>query len=306
MNTNEKNHVLLSVNPKAGRSSSKLRAERLVAALEKEGLSVEILTDLDVVAQKANALFHEGKLRALVGVGGDGTAAELTNRTEPGVPIALLPAGTANLLAKHLKYPFRPEKFAKKIVAGKTTVMDVARCNGRLLLAMVGCGFDAEVVSQVHAARMANPKGAHIGYHSYIGPIWRSIRGYAYPLLRVEFLNDDGSVRETISDVHWAFFSNIPKYGWGIPITPKAKCDDGQFDVCLWRGGSLASGLFLTVAAQLGIHGWFSRCTMKTGTHFRITSADQDVAVPYQLDGDPGGQLPIDVEILPQRLTVIV
>ncbi|MDO4574566.1 MAG: diacylglycerol kinase family protein [Planctomycetia bacterium] len=306
MNTNQKNHVLLSVNPKAGRSSSKLRAERLAAALEKEQLSVELLTDLDLVAQKANALFHEGKLRALVGVGGDGTAAELTNRTEPGVPIALLPAGTANLLAKHLRYPFSPEKFARKIVAGKTATMDVARCNGRILLAMVGCGFDAEVVAQVHAARMTNPKGAHIGYHSYLGPIWRSIRNYTYPPLQVEFLNDDGSVRETVSGVHWAFFSNIPKYGWGLPITPKAQFDDGQFDACLWRGGSLLSGLFLVCAAQLGIHGCFSRCTMKTGTRFRVVSLDPTVPVPFQLDGDPGENLPVEIEVLPNRLTVVV
>ncbi|MBQ1277185.1 MAG: hypothetical protein IIY07_00910, partial [Thermoguttaceae bacterium] len=73
-------YVLISVNPKAGRRSPRVRAERLQAALEKRGFCVELHTDLAVVSGRANELFAENRLQALVGVGGDGTAAELTNR----------------------------------------------------------------------------------------------------------------------------------------------------------------------------------------------------------------------------------
>ena len=89
----EADEVIISVNPKAGASSSELDAGRLAQLLEAEGLSVEILSDLDAVAEQANRLHREGRLRALVGVGGDGTAAELVNATEQGVPITMLPAG---------------------------------------------------------------------------------------------------------------------------------------------------------------------------------------------------------------------
>ena len=125
-------YVLISVNPKAGRRSPRVRAERLQAALVKRGFCVELHTDLAVVSSRAKELFAENRLQALVGVGGDGTAAELTNRTVPGVPIAILPSGTANLIAKYLKIPFKPEKLAATIAEGATISFDAGRANGRL------------------------------------------------------------------------------------------------------------------------------------------------------------------------------
>jgi len=301
-------HVILSLNPKAGRHSSKERAERLAKTLQDAGLEVEVQTDLAVVAARANELHRAGKLRALIGVGGDGTAAELTNRTEPGVPIALLPSGTANLLAKHLKYSFKPEKFAEMILAGRVMTMDVARANGRLFLAMIGCGFDAEVVARVHAARMSNPKGAHINYLSYTKPILRSIASYRFPKVRVEFLDENGAETGEFYDVPWAFVCNIPNYGWGIPLAPGAKGYDGQLNVLMWRGGSLWSGTILSVLAQLGgLHRFWWRAKTRTGRNFRLTLAPnqrEGLTVPYQLDGDPGGNLPVDVRLLENRLTI--
>lgn len=303
-------HVILSLNPKAGRRSSHERAEILAETLRKGGLEVEILTDLALVAERANALHREGKLRALIGVGGDGTAAELTNRTEPGVPIALLPSGTANILAKRLKYSFDPRKFAKLILAGRVMEMDAVQANGRIFLVMIGCGFDAEVVNQVHAARMSNPKGAHINYLSYMKPIFRSIFSYRFPKVRIEFLDDAGDPTGETYDRPWAFICNIPKYGWGIPIAPGAKEWDGELNVCLWRGGSLWSGSLLSLMAQLGgLHRFWWRCTMRKGRNFRLTLAPgqrADAVVPFQLDGDPGGDLPVEVRILEKRLTVFV
>ena len=290
-------NVILSVNPKAGRRSSANRVERLKAALEKEGLTVEVQTDLNVVAQRANELFEKNQLRALIGIGGDGTAAELTNRTIPGVPIALLPSGTANILAKHLHYSFKPEKFAKMIAAGRILRADAARANGRLFLAMVGCGFDAAVVEKVHSARMSNPKGAHINYFSYLRPIWNVICRYRYPLLRTEFLDDSGQPAGEYYDRQWVFIANVPRYGWGIPMAPKAVFDDGFLDTCLWRGKTLFGGSLLTILAQLGgLHVHSSRCISRRGKKFRITiTPDQNAAsVPYQLDGDPGGELPVE------------
>lgn len=102
--------IIISVNPKAGRTSPMARASELESLLKKKGFKVEILTDLSLVAQRANRLFEESKLRVLIGVGGDGTAAELVNRTLPGLPVSLLPAGTANLISKYLHLPFKPQK----------------------------------------------------------------------------------------------------------------------------------------------------------------------------------------------------
>ena len=301
--------IIVSVNPKAGRRNSTSRVESFVETLQKEfGFDVEVKTDLAEVAQRANELFEAGTLHALVGVGGDGTAAELTNRTVPGVPLSLLPSGTANLLAKMFKYSTNPVKMARIVANGKPKSFDAARVNGHLFLSMVGCGFDAEVVNQVHTARMSNPKGAHINYFSYIKPIFRAIGRYKYPKLKVSVLNESGELEKEVVGC-WTFICNIPRYGWGVPLAPKAVPDDGELDLCVFRPGSLFSGVILAVFAQMfGAHRILPGCTMLRGKRFRIEPADasSELEIPFQFDGDPGGNVPIDVEVVPGRLTMII
>src|SRR3989304_5867153 len=98
----ESNWVLILYNPKAGAQDAHYKAQRRASLLRQRGFEVEIFTNLSLAAQQAGRLFDEGRLRVLVGVGGDGTAAELVNRTKEGTPLGLLPAGNENLLARFL------------------------------------------------------------------------------------------------------------------------------------------------------------------------------------------------------------
>ena len=297
-------HVLISVNPKAGRRSVSARVDRLSASLRKAGFRVDAKTDLAEVTEQANELHRQGHLRALVGAGGDGTAAELTNRTDPGVPISLLAAGTANLLAKHFRLSGNPEKLSRTIATGQLREMDAGLANGRLFLVMIGCGFDAAVVKQVHEHReTCSRRGGHIGYSSYFKPVWRSVRSYRYPEIQVYCGEPNGEMSEPLR-AHWAFACNLPRYGWGIPLAPRAEGDDGQLDLCTYGGSSLLRGVGFAAAAQFG--GWHSRlrsCRMLQTNKVRFASDDE---VAYQLDGDPGGVLPVEVEVLPKRLTLLV
>ncbi len=342
-------YVLISVNPKAGRRSPRVRAERLQAALVKRGFCVELHTDLAVVSSRANELFAENRLQALVGVGGDGTAAELTNRTAPGVPIAILPSGTANLIAKYLKIPFKPEKLAETIAEGATISFDAGRANGRLFLVMVSAGIDADVVRQVHAAREESyrrqtKKGAHISYLSYIKPIFGSISSYRYPRIKTEFVDApqnartteqnspqipqnaastepanstrtadildaaSGSTREIVGK--WPFVFNLPRYGWGLPLVPRCVGVDGRLDYCIFQGGKLFLALFDVFCAQIfSSHRLLPNAKLGRGTTFRLSAADSTApgaaTIPYQIDGDPGGVLPVEIETVPNRFTAV-
>lgn len=301
----EADQVLLSVNPKAGRRSASGRVERLEGLLRERGFSVEIFTDLGEVSARANAVHAEGRLRALVGVGGDGTAAELVNRTEPGVPVTLLAAGTANLLSKQLRLGAKPERLAEKLAGGHLLRFDAGNADGRLFLVMVSCGLDADVVRRVQDMRDANPRGGHIGYSSYLKPILRSVRNYGYPEIRVEYDDlqgaQDGSPEWLTA--RWAFACNFPRYGWGIPMAPGAVATDGRLDLCTFRRGSLWHGMRYAAAAQFGCHGRLADCEIRQARRFRFTS---DEPVAYQTDGDPGGWLPLEVEVLPERVTMVV
>jgi diacylglycerol kinase family enzyme len=297
--------VLISVNPKAGRRAVTQSVQRLAATLTAHGLTVEVQQSLEQVAALANQWFSEGKLRAVVGVGGDGTAAELVNRTAEGVPITLLACGTANILAKHLGLCHRPERLCQTIVEGKLVRLDAGRVGNRIFLALFSCGFDATVVERLHHWRTAH-RVAHIGYLSYIKPILESIRTYDYPAIQVQCLDppegSDGTYPPPAT-TRWVFALNLPRYGWGLRLAPGARADDGLLDVCTFDRGSLWSGLRYVIAAQLGLHPHMPDCGLQQGRRFQIRS---DQPVPYQLDGDPGGELPVEVELLSDRLTLLV
>jgi len=287
-----------------------VRAEELCAHLRQRGFTAELLTDLDEVTEKANMLHAASTLRALVGVGGDGTAATLVNRTKPGTPITLLAAGTANLLSKHYRLPFRPAKLAEMIERGTVRTFDagLARCAGteRLFLVMVSCGFDAHVVNGVHTHReeryrQGHARGAHISYFSYIKPVLASLFQYKFPKMTVECLDEPNLA---FPDVRWTFVFNINRYAWGLPLAPFAKENDGVLDHVLFRGGTVFHGVVYTALAQcFSLHRFLPAARLGQRTRYRITS---DAPIPFQLDGDPGGELPLELEIVPNRFTFLV
>jgi len=290
----EADSIVVSVNPKAGSRSSQSRVERLVELLDQHGFQVETFTDLDRVGERANQLHDQRRLRALVAVGGDGTAAELVNRTQNGLPLTLLPSGNENLLARYLNIGKSPEDVCRTIAAGHLLRIDAGKANGRVFLLMIGCGFDAEVVRRVHSRR-----AGHIRSRDYFKPIIESIRSYRYPELRVSW--EEGQSPEEV--VRWLFAFNLPCYGGGMKFAPQADGTDGLLDVCAFRHGSLLAGMRYAAAVFLRRHHRLADCTMARVRRLRITA---DEEVPYQLDGDPGGVLPVDVETVPRRLTMVV
>jgi diacylglycerol kinase family enzyme len=292
--------VLIALNPKAGRRSVERSVVRLAHRLAAAGCRAEIFTDLSQVADQANRLFESGDLRALVAVGGDGTLAELVNRSQPGLPLAIFPAGTANLVARHFGLRADTEQLSRSILAGDSRLLDAGSASGRLFLVMASCGFDADVVNRVHRCRLRNSSGGHIRYTTYLKPILESIRTYSYPQMRIDSCGADADHRVA---ARWAFVFNLPCYAWGLPLVPTATGDDGLLDLCTFERGSLGDGLRYLAAAQLGWHRRLTDCRIEQNRRFRVTS---DEPVPYQLDGDPGGMLPLEIEVLPQRVSLLV
>ena len=290
--------VAILVNPKAGPIAAQPGADRLAHLLQKHGYKVEVFTDLAAATSQANHWHAEGSLRTLVGVGGDGTAAELVNRTDEGLPLTLFPAGNSNLLARYLRMTKDPEFLCRTIVDGVAARLDAGRANGRIFLLMIGCGFDAEVVNRVHANR-----AGHISFKNYLRPVSEVLRTYAYPEIQASW-EEDGELAEDASRIlecgdssplsaRWLFVFNLPCYGGGFRIAPHADGSDGQLDVCGFRSGGFWRHM---TAVMLRRHRRMADWLACRKRRLRITS---DAQVPYQIDGDPGGWLPLDVEVLP-------
>ena len=302
----EARRVLILLNPKAGRRSPSGKVDRLADMLvHRKAYQVEVCTNLDAACRKANQWHSEGQLRALVPVGGDGTISDVVNRTEPGVPLAIFPAGTSNLIARHLRMKANPELVYRTIASGRLVRMDVGRAAGRLFVAMASCGFDAEVARRVHDHRKAS-RGGFLGYWSYVKPILDSIRSYQYPELRVH-CDAPCAGREaslpTEFAARWVFALNLPNYGWGLPLAPWADQTDGLLDLCTFRRGSLPVGLWYVAAIHLGLHRQLSDCATLRVRRVRVTAQTD---VEYQLDGDPAGRLPLEVEVVPGRMSVLL
>ena len=293
--------VLISQNPKAGARSGSAVVEQLAQALTDQELDVDVLSDIDEVARRADMYLQRAELRCVVAAGGDGTIALVANRTAARTPLTVLPLGTENLLAKYLSINCDPLEVCRTICQGRVETFDAGRAGDRLFLLMLGCGFDADVVRRLHADRTG-----HIHHLSYAKPILDSIRNYDYPELTLEYTvgTDQASKPqvETIS-ARWAFVANLPRYAGGLQIVPGASGNDGLLDVCTFKEGSLWNGLRYLSGVLLGQHEAWDDCVTARATKVRIDATGE---VPYQLDGDPGGILPVDIEVLPDRLTLLV
>ena len=293
--------VVISVNPKAGRRPSHDRVSRLAEMLTERGMNVEVDSSLSSVAQAAIDWHTQGRLRALIGVGGDGTAAELANRTPPGLPLAMLPSGNENLLARYVGWRKSPDELCQTLFDGQISQLDAGCANGRLFLLMAGCGFDAEVVRRVHSERTG-----HIRTRNYFKPILHSIRSYQYPEMKAVYQVPEqtaGTEVAVTSAGKWFFVFNLPCYGGGLRIAPEADGFDGMLDICLFQRGRFWNGIRYTGGILLRRHHRMQDVVMQ---RVRRLTVSADAEVPFQLDGDPGGVLPLEIEAIPQRLTLVV
>ncbi len=330
------------MNPKAGRRAAQPSAERLAKFLTDRGLAPEIVTDLAEVAARSAEGQARGDLRAVVGAGGDGTVAEIVNRVPAGVPVTVLPLGTENLLAKHLGISREPESVGEAIAQGDILRLDAGLASsphgvwcvghadrvpaeahasrvcheppGRLFLLMATCGLDADVIYRLEQARRG-----HISHLSYVKPIVAAFRNYAYPPLRIYSAlrtphSALGSAECGVGSAEcegpvvarWMFLFNMPCYAHGLPFTPGASGDDGMFDLCAFERGRFWNGMRYLLAVLRGRHDRLADCTLRQVTALRVEVDEADGPVPFQLDGDFGGHLPLEVSILRRRLTIVV
>lgn len=252
--------------------------------------------DIHLTSSAGDARNISGQLgrdyRLVVVGGGDGTVNEVVNGLSVDVPVGLLPLGTENLLAGQCGVGNSLRKALDTLITGQPRRFDVGVANGRRFVVMTGIGLDADVVERAEQRRSGT-----ITRFSYAMPILQSLRSYAFPEIRLTI--DDHT--ET-----WAYFvmvANCPRYGGGLKLTPNASPEDGLLEVLLLRGRRLRD------LASLAVRAFCGRTAGATGVEYvrcRKLEAHSEAPVPYQVDGDYGGLLPLTVEVKPQAITLLV
>ena len=282
--------VAILANPKAGADASRRLVEAFARQLRARGLRPLVCWHRRELSE--TIALERDEVRCVVAAGGDGTLLEVLNRA-PGLPVALLPLGTENLVARYCGVTRCAGTLADIVATGRLREIDVARANGRTFCLMASAGFDAAVVHRVHRRRRG-----HITRLSYGLPIVQLLHDYRFPMIDVEVLGTGERLRGSL-----AFVFNVPRYGLGLPIAPQARPDDGMLDLCLFeRPGVLALARYAGAVAR-GRHLQLPDVHYRQARGFRLSSAEP---VPLQTDGDPAGWLPATVELLPRRLTLLV
>src|SRR5262249_46988076 len=117
--------VAILANPRAGSGSSRDQVEELVVGLRSRGLEPVVCWHRAEFSAEVNGPAREA-LRRGVAAGGDGTLVEILNRAR-GLPVALLPLGTENLVARYWEIERSGRKAAQIIASGKVRQLDLAR-----------------------------------------------------------------------------------------------------------------------------------------------------------------------------------
>jgi len=284
-------YVVIQRNPKAGFRTRRRELLDLVRELKSLGYQPRMFRNRDRLAAWISDPEHRQHLRCLVAAGGDGTVSDLLTRY-PGIPLAVLPLGTENLLAKFFRLPRSGKRLAAIIHAGHTQTLDIARAGDRRFLICAGIGVDAAIIHQVHAARRG-----HISKWDYLGPIWRCLRRRDWPTLRLR--DAEGN---TFEAAHIQLF-NLPTYAVGLRWATTAVGDDGRLEVRMFRAGSLWNRL-----GDLWSSWWGTVEQRRDVTCLSVTGAtiSSDQPVPVHVDGDPAGTTPVEIAVIPRALTLYV
>lgn len=282
--------VAIQRNPTSGTGMRRGVLLELLRELKRRGIAPRMFANRERMQAKLVDPAMREQLVCVVAAGGDGTIGDVINRY-PGVPLATLPLGTENLLSKYLGIQPSGAQVAELIASGSRRRLDLGQLNGRRFTLMASCGFDAAIVHRVQARRRGN-----ITHWSYLLPIWDAIRQYQHPRLRV-FVNDERLPRHA----RQVMAVNLPAYALGIPFAPQATGEDGQLDLCLFERGSTFQMVRYLGHVIAGRHQSLPDVTCLKASRVRI---EADVAVPWQMDGDPAGFMPVSLEVLPAALEV--
>lgn len=165
----------------------------------------------------------------VVAVGGDGTlklVAELLLDTN--IPLGIIPAGSANGMARELNIPTDPEQALSLALTGTPQRIHLLKVNNELCIHLSDIGFNAYVVKTFAAL-------PHRGMLGYIKAAWHVLWRH-YRMKAVFSINNRTVEREAVMIV----IANATSYGTGVTINPEGKLDDELFEVIIIKKISLA------------------------------------------------------------------
>jgi diacylglycerol kinase family enzyme len=177
---------LIIANPVSGAGRGERLTTALAASLEARRCEADVrFTTPDRNGRALAGEVRPGEQDAVVVVGGDGSVNDVINGLpdEP-IPVAVLPAGTANVWAREAGLPRDTERLADVLQAGHVVRSALWRANGEAFFLFVGAGLDARIVQEVEKAREA--VGGKGGMRRWVMPAMRVFYGRPHANVNLE------------------------------------------------------------------------------------------------------------------------
>jgi len=301
-------NALLIHNPNAGYGGDGRRRllDQARRILSSNGIQADLAEtkgpgDAVEMAQRA---VREGR-QLIIACGGDGTLNEVVNglanlSNGHRVPLALLPGGTANILAKELDLPWDIPRAAKRLVRGEVREIALGLATPleqpdrkRYFLSVSGAGPDGMIVYSVDLGLKAR-----VGILAYWWQGAREVLRYTFPRFRVRA--GERQIEATLVIV-----GRTKNYGGPFKITDQADLFEDQFEVMAL---TTQSGLrYLSYLPTL----WMGNLRKEEDVHFwkaeSLVCEPLDADPVYsQVDGEPLARLPVEFSIVPRALKLLV
>jgi YegS/Rv2252/BmrU family lipid kinase len=290
--------IILISNPAARRASTK-KFDAASAFLREKGFETKIImTEKSNDATRLAGEAVSEKPYAIVAAGGDGTINEVINgMVKSDVPLAILPLGTTNVLAKELGIPEEitaalevvVSKSARNVSLGKIELgPDTDSATSRYFCLMAGIGFDGKAVHDVNES--IKKKAGKAAY------IWSGIKNFLHYSPNQLFYEIDGKEYTGYCSIT----GKASRYGGNFMITPDANLSEPVLYTCIFQGNK-RSDLFRYVFKSVT----GSLLKERDIIYIKSTSLEVLGKAHVQIDGDYLGVTPAKITVEKDALKII-
>ena len=299
---------LIIFNPKSGRGITEREWASRAAVIrnqlgpfdgkftEKQGDAIRIAEEEATAGRKL-----------IVAMGGDGTISEVANGIlQSGMPaeLGVLPGGTGGDFRRTLNVPANLAQAARKLKEGNARSMDVGRISfvhhdgkkgTRYFINTASFGMSGQVASR--ANRSAKRLGGTV---TYAVATFQTLFSYKYPNVSLQWDDQPASLLKVIT----VCIANGPSFGGGMRIAPRAKLNDGMFDMVIIGNLTPAQIVMNSYRLYTGSFLGLKNVAAMNVKKVNASPVNQDEEILMEADGETPGRLPATIEILPGALRI--
>jgi len=282
--------ILFIINPGSGSQETNFK-DQISSFFEDKEHQIDLFElPKDCAIEKIKSKIQNSKANRVVAVGGDGTlklVAECLLNTE--IPIGIIPAGSANGMAKELGISTKIEEALELVQTGNPKKIHVVKLNDEICIHLSDLGFNAYLVKKFDTL-------PERGMWGYAKATWHAL--WNHKRMDVELNIKGKTIRSKAAMVAIA---NATMYGSGLKINPDGKLDDELFEIIVVKDYSYLEILKI----------WFTKIPFNPKKIEVFQTAEVKIEskhkTHFQVDGEYIGKVnQVKAQIIPAAITVIV